>query len=717
MNSLLDTAWNILDEFQDRTDKLKNILKVLKKIPDILVYSESWKKLNNIPKINSKKFKLYIWQIFNNSLGLYDEDFIIWSIKSYLWKLEEWEKLIIESSSIVSWLVNNIREKDWALSPQDQIKYLNEIIEKYFPDQKDKIQIKRIEDTNGELLSEIAKNWLDSLQSDEEPKLDKNPSSLSLAKILYKATSKNNDFFVKIASTKWKKRQKWEKFDKANLENYYAIIEIAIRLKDYINGVTIQWWESRQREYDEIIFNILNWSYDYIQELKELKEFCQSTQKTPFSSLTFSKDRYKKEVERQLQKNDFLRKARNIIWITSLTVSTILWTWVWTLHRYKQKQEQELDKKIETILLHSLKDKTIYTFLKPWFWTVEYKTDEAKKILLDMTWTKLSRLFIDRYWNWNSNISEKELKLFFILEMIELKQFPHYDDYDWEKPYIKFIEKVLQNPRAKAELILKWFNVDKDYFKYTSYKDAFERTYKNTWDFELNRDFINSWSETYVDSKWNYHDIKKIRCYTIPSMWDINCPTWLSPWNEYMLSRDSIYSKYSLKKWKEVALDFLSTPFNELVLEIMTKWYIFSDDMRSQENNIRKKLVNLVLEKKYTLEEIKWWWVKEIIAFLQNNFKDALTLDFRQIIENTINLDSKTIIEINKNKDNLFVDKIWEIEIWHIKYSVTILKFNWNKYFYLDSSVIYNHWEGLMLFWYSSLDDSKKFSEELLKLL
>jgi len=325
MNSLLDTAWNILDEFQDRTDKLKNILKVLKKIPDILVYSESWKKLNNIPKINSKKFKLYIWQIFNNSLGLYDEDFIIWSIKSYLWKLEEWEKLIIESSSIVSWLVNNIREKDWALSPQDQIKYLNEIIEKYFPDQKDKIQIKRIEDTNGELLSEIAKNWLDSLQSDEEPKLDKNPSSLSLAKILYKATSKNNDFFVKIASTKWKKRQKWEKFDKANLENYYAIIEIAIRLKDYINGVTIQWWESRQREYDEIIFNILNWSYDYIQELKELKEFCQSTQKTPFSSLTFSKDRYKKEVERQLQKNDFLRKARNIIWITSLTVSTILW--------------------------------------------------------------------------------------------------------------------------------------------------------------------------------------------------------------------------------------------------------------------------------------------------------------------------------------------------------------------------------------------------------
>lgn len=717
MNSLWNIAWGLSNRFQEVWNKLENISKVFKKIPDILVYTVSWKKLKKIPKINSHNFKLYIWQIFNNSLGLYDEDFIIWSIKSYLSMLDEWEKLVIESSSIVSWTVNNIREKDWALSPQDQITYLNEIVEKYFPEQKDKILINRLEDTNSDLLSEIEKNWLVSLESDNQLKLDKNTSSLDLAKILYKATCENNDFFVKIASTAWKKRQKWEKFDKANLENYYAIVEIAIRLKDYINGVNIHWWESRQREYDEIIFNILNWNYDHIQELKKLKEFCLSIQKTPFSSLTFSKDRYKKELERQLQKKDFLRKVRNIIWVTSLAVWAIVWTWVWTLDWYKQKQEQGLDKKIETILLHSLKDKTIYTFLKPWFWTIEYKTDESKKLLLDMTWTKLAKYFIQRYWNWNSNISEKELKLFFILEMIEFKQFPHYDDYEWEKPYIKFIEKVLQNPRAKAELILKWFNVDKDYFKFTSYKDAFERTYKNTWDFELNRDFINSLSETYVDSKWNYHDIKKIRCYTIPSMWDINCPIWLSPWNEYMLSRDSTYSNYSLEKWKEVALDFLSTPFNELVLEIMTKWYIFSDDMHSQEKNIRKKLVNLVLEKKFTLEEIKSRWVKEIIAFLQNNFKDILIIDFKQICEDTINLDDELIKKFNENKDNLFVDKIWEIKMWTFDYSVTILEFNWKKYFYLDSSVIYDHWESLRLYWYLTLEESKNFSKELQKLL
>lgn len=710
MNFLGNMTWNLSDKFQKTRDKLKQVSEVLKKVPGILVYKISWEKTDILPKINSTNFRLYIWQIFNNQLGLYDEEFIIWAIETYLNQLEKWEKLVIESSSIISWLVNWLREKEWALKQEEQEKYLQELIEKYFSKEKDKIQINRIENKHKELFDSIEKDWLEWLKSDNNIELDENSWSLDIAKLLYKASQKNHNFFVRLVSTV---KGNKDKGNQENLKNYYALVEIAIRITDYLNWIYIHGGEARQSLYDHIIFDILNWKYDKITELKYLQEFCLSKSNFSFSSLNFSKDKYEKEQERQESEKDFWWKVRKVALQTSLAVSIALWSSVWSIQWYKNKQEQILDERINAVLIEALKNDTIYTFLKPGWWK-RYETAKDKMKYLDFTWDKLVKYFIARYWEWS--INKKELKLFFIWEMIELKKFPFFEDSSWEKSYIEFIEKVLHNPRAKAELISKWFNVDNNYLKYELYKSAFQTTYNYKWEYKVDSGLINSWTIEYIDRRWNSYDIKLYKCDIKPMIWTTNCIPNLNIWDSYILAKKWWYWEYNISDWREVAFDFLSSPYNSLVKEIIIIWTQFWNNFFQIEDDIRKRLLKLVQEKKYSVEEIKSWWVKEIIVFLQKNFKEYLKVDFKEVAENTLNLDEKTIKEIAENKWEFLVDKVWEIKIWELNYLITIFEFNWKKYFYLDLSS-YNYWEWLNLYWYTSIEDSKDFSKKLLKLL
>lgn len=709
MNLAWSIVWNLSEGFQKARDKLNTVSEVLKKTPDVLVCKVSWYIVNKTPELKVTNFRLYIWQIFNNWRWLYDEEFIIWAIKTYLEHLEKWEKLVIESAWIVSWIVNWLQKKDWALSSDEQVRYLEKIVSTYFPKEKERIQINKIEDRHNDLLSTIKENWLDWLKSID---LDKDFSSLYIVWLLYKASQKSNKFFTRILSTI--KKTNWERED---FKNYYALIEIAIRLTDYFNWIYIHGWEERQSLYDSIITDILNWKFDYIEELKVLKEMWDIT-KLPFSTLNFSKDKYKKEKERQEKEKSLTRKVRNTIWWVTLSVASALWGINYGINSYKDLQEYELDERINTQLINALENKSIYIFFKPSIHE-EIKTDAEKLDYLQKTWDTLVDLFTARYWEWKVN--KKELKLFFVVRMVEILQFPHITDSSWEKSYIEFIEIVLQNPIWRTELISMWFEVDNNYWKYEWLKKSFETTYKYNWNYKISWDKLNIWVMNYVGSNWNSYEIQNYTCDFKPMIGSVNCPAWIDINQSYILARIWDYSDFTTEDWKKVALDFLSSPYNLLIKQIISIWPMFWNVLYTLENEVRKKLVELVLEKRFTPEQIKSWWSKEIIVFLQKNFKEHLRVDFEEIAKNTLNLDEKTIKEFSEQKDKLFADRVWKIKIEYAKnfqvdHMLVVFEYKWKKYFYLDSTN-YSYWEWLRLYWFTNINDTKKFSDELLKLL
>nr|MDD3720590.1 hypothetical protein [Candidatus Gracilibacteria bacterium] len=714
MDILGNVAGKLSNNFQSTKEKLEQISNVLRKVPDILVFSFSGKKTNNLPKIKSDNFRLYIGQIFTDGRGLYDEEFLIGSIKTYLEKLEYGENLIIENSSIVSWIVNGLREDDNAISSNEQVVYLEQIINKYFPKQKSRIIISKIEDSHKELLSTIEKKGLEGLKSDENIGLNKNFTSLDIAKLLYKASQKNDNFFTRLVSTM--KKRKGVEYNKNDLESYYTLIEIAIRLTDFVKGISIQGGEARQSLYDHIIIDILNGNFDEITELKTIKNFCLYTAKIPFfRTLNFSKEKYKQEQERQEQEKIFKNKTNKIAIPTALLVTALIGGQIKSTYDDYTK-EQALDERINAVLVEALKDKTIFTYFKP-AWGAKYETDKEKIHYLDETGWTLVKLFKSRYGE--GDASDKELKLFFIGEMIELMSFPFYEDMTGEESYIKFIERVLQIPRVKRELISMGFNVDNNYLKYEKYKQAFSTTYNYSGNLNQTSklDFASNTLE-YIDSKGTIYQVEIHTCKTTwPSIPSNGCLISQNVGDNYILASKWNYGDYNLKDGKKVALDFLSSPYNRLIQKIIITGTTFGDNFFNLEDDIRKKIVDLVIEKKYSEEEIKSWETEDIIIFLQNNFKEHLNTDFKEIAANTLNLDEKTINELSKHKGNFFTTKIGKIKIGVIDYSINIFEFKGKKYFYLDFGN-YNNGEGLNLYGFKvDNDDTTKFLQDLLEKL
>lgn len=672
----------------------KHLPNVFFEIPGIVYYAKNWVQVdkNEINTIDFSKLKIYVGQTREDDDSLYSNDFYIWlisSLKDLI--LKNWI-LNIEICSNVNTFTNPWNENE--MTENEQVNYIKKIIDNNFPELKEKIKITKLSDNHKNLLDRFANEWLNIFDKNiDKINLENNIDSLELAKILYIASIENLDFQKRIYWT-IPTRLKAVKHKKIR---YYSILEIAIRLTDYINWITIQGWERRQEIYDIIIRAIINWDYNHIPAIKKIYDFLKTKQNLwTFDSLHFNKKAFEKELERK----EKVKKIRNVIWAVSLSVSLILW-WIWTwIHLNKQKQSEDLSNRKKILMSQALEKKSL-TQYHWWFWNQEYKTDNQKYERINHLWNKLVKLFIQKYWK--GNIMWEELQLFFISKMLENNKYSFDEINYWDKEFAKFIDEILEKPINKATLLSFWFNVDNNYWEYFEYKEDFLNTYKSDIKLELDKREVKKLWE-YITKDWDFPDIALYK----------------KDWKGYIVAKNYTNDKYSFEKAKDVSLDFLWTPFNNFSTLLINIWNSLGKDFFHLDKQIIKLLVDKVISWESNVKDIKNWNLIDKINFLYKNFPDKFGFDLKEVLNDTINMPQELVDEIIKDKMNLFFTKVWMYTLDEknsLEYSVYVYEYKQKRYFILDMWWD-NLWESLKIYLNKSrFTDWKEFASRLSKLL
>ncbi|MFZ2151172.1 MAG: hypothetical protein WAZ12_05045 [Candidatus Absconditicoccaceae bacterium] len=246
------------------------------------------------PELNGNISHIYIGKMNEEEVGIYSDDFLKGILLYYIGATTEGEKISLELANCVSEVLGENMEGFMDFKKQKES--IEDLIKKNFGKKIAKtIDIIDLESRHLELFAELRKyekkikteaveKGLSIGELDQTPSFDKfefldydkapklpdyefSFSSLDIAKYLYRVCKNNALFFDKIKAIKPEKAK----------SEFYPIIEIAIRLTDFLNGVNIQGGATKQKHYDAIIREIINPYKNISQypEIVQLREFCK----------------------------------------------------------------------------------------------------------------------------------------------------------------------------------------------------------------------------------------------------------------------------------------------------------------------------------------------------------------------------------------------------------------------------------------------------------
>ncbi|MFA5916890.1 MAG: hypothetical protein WC850_01495 [Candidatus Gracilibacteria bacterium] len=674
-----------------------NLAEVIKKTPGILSYFVAGEKkdLHNIPKLNNKNFKFYVGETKKYEKDqFYSEEFYIGAIANLIDLLEKDGTLDIEVGADVSKIMNENGEVTNSMTTQEQIEFIREIIRKNFKKFESKINLINTSKRHPELFNELEKKGLDGLESNiASLELGDNFKSLDIAKLLYKACKKDEKIFNIIKGTRPEKVKESD----SEKPKYYSLVEIAFRLTDYINGITIQGGERRQERYDIIIRAIINGDFNNIPSIKKIYDFLQTKQNLGiFDSLHFNK----KAFEKELEKIGKIKRIGKLIGAISLAVSIILGLHTAGIHLNKQKQTEDLNNRKKTLISQAL-EKTSLTQYYGLLGFQEYTTDDQKYERINDLGSKLANLFIQKYGK--GNIMGEELQLFFISKMIENNKYS-FNKIDYgDTDFLKFIDEILEKPINKATLVSFGFNVDNNYGEYATYKEDFLNTYKSDIELDLDKSEVKKIGE-YIARDGNPSDIALYK----------------KDGKRYIVARNYSNGKYSFEKARVVSLDFLGTPFNHFSILLINTGNSLGIGFSHFEEKIIKLLVDKVISGESNIRDIKNWNLIDKINFLYKNFPDKFGFDLKEVLNDTINMPQEIVDEIIQNKKKIFFTKVGMYKFdkkSNTEYSIFIYEFKNKKYIISDLGDSNN---GELLKLYGSkynIEGGKEFASKLSKLL
>lgn len=437
------------------------------------------------------------------------------------------------------------------MTEDGQKQYLKWLICKYFPRYVNRIIFKNLKNEHKDLLDVIDNWWVFSLDSIEIN--NRFPDCVFIAKILYKACQNNEQFFKNLAKTKPNKKKKWDKFLKNDFSNYYALFEFAIRINNLISWITIQGWEVRQREYDLIIKDILTWGYDYVPELKELKELCIKIWVTDFQALYFNKSKYVKEKKRLENRNNFLKKSWKII----LWVTTAVWVAMWTIF-YKETQKEE---KIRITIERMLDDwKAFSHILDNWMFGARdsdgsllfvYDSPEKKYKFIREKASEILKEFQLLFWK---SDDPKNLELLIITEMaLYIQKNQTFNSLDW---WINFIKYFVS--KYRPYLIWLWFQAETNLWIFEKYIKAIQNTLElSKKDFDYYNYYVSSSIWKYIGSDWYEYEIWRKKCEMVSGIWWFPCGIG-HIWKTFIFARYFSNKPWNFKLSQQIAEDMLN---------------------------------------------------------------------------------------------------------------------------------------------------------------
>jgi len=362
-----------------------------------LTYTIDGKKTNidNIT-IDPESFRIYIGAMDKKHQETYTDELIIGMIH-YLMQVEKLEHTTIVLGTPVSKIFNDDPNK---MTIEMQKSHLESLIKKNFWRRTlKKVTIQSIDREEHQNVFHLIKEWY--RQSINEPELNV-LNSTELWKYLYRLYANNKDFAHDIQKTKPQELQNSVQAD------LYGITEIAIRLTDFLQGITLQWGVKRQEKYDKIITNLLNPYYPNYEECKQLRNIIKRQEPAHFRTLYFDTNKTHNVVEKTEKAKQTKSKMRNVILLTwSLLLATISW-WVSTSKYLSYKHIKKIEQTTENSIEQMLEWVTIME--SSMYHSTELKTLEAKKKFIYDIIDKLCIAYIELYNN-TEEPNDKEMAI------------------------------------------------------------------------------------------------------------------------------------------------------------------------------------------------------------------------------------------------------------------------------------------------------------------
>lgn len=330
-----------------------------------LTYTIDGKK-NNIDNvtINPESFRIYIGAMDKKHQETYTDELIIGMIY-YLMKIEKLEHATIILGTPVSKIFNEDPNK---MSTSEQKNHLTKLIKKNFwRKTAQKIEIYGIDEQENKEVFYLIKAWY--RKSLHEPNLDI-LNSAEMWKYLYWLYINNKDFAQDIKKTKPQELQNNVQAD------LYGITEIAIRLTDFLQGITLQWWIKRQEKYDRIITNLLNPYYPNYGQCKQLKNIIKKNEPAHFRTLYFDTNKTHNIVEKNEKAKQTTNKIRNITMAIAWSLLMTFWWAIWWLKRQENRQYKKMQDITEQNINDILGPAKI---IESWRTSRELKTIAEKK--------------------------------------------------------------------------------------------------------------------------------------------------------------------------------------------------------------------------------------------------------------------------------------------------------------------------------------------------
>lgn len=545
---------DVADKLTLAWETLSNAWERFRKIPGVFSYYKNWEEsdINDIPELTSENFKFYVWQTLKFTKDqFYSEEFYVWAIENLLNNTGKTSVINIEVwAELKQILEPKWENSDIRMSTDEQIEYINYIINKYFKKEKKRINVTDLSDNHSELFYKLESDWVKCVLGDEKLNID-TVNSLNIYNLLYKATESDLKFFNRLKKT----RPTWAKVDDDENWKYYSLAEIAFRLTDYIKWIYIQWWERRQNVYDVIIRDIITGWYNHIELLKQIYDLIESyNPNIDFESIHFNKKKYDKEQNRK----EWVKKIKNYVWWLWLAVSLIVTWWIMWASYIKNQEKQDLQEKIDKAVVElslgmpEFKDYTD-NWMR-WEWWLVYEPLEFSKYNSE----KLAQRFVHIYWEWDEEWY-KFIQLLILQTMKSAEHFfkthYHLGPTSWYNDFIKneFIEK------NKAILILKWYNIDTLLWNYEEYREAINNTIELE-DKELKKyKWMNVSDKKVYKSFYSEYDIGVLECISDTvhfsiAFWVLYCNNDIK-WKKFFVAKNNEW-EYTLFEWSRVINEF-----------------------------------------------------------------------------------------------------------------------------------------------------------------
>ncbi|MFA7718073.1 MAG: hypothetical protein WC875_05140, partial [Candidatus Absconditabacterales bacterium] len=314
--------------------------------------------------VGEDNFRFQIGKMDKKNETIYSKEIILGGVEYLCKKVGNDQKIIIQLRPDLSrYFCNRDQKKknDDVLTFQQEEEKIEKLIKKYFKRRAERIQIVNISDTYPEIFNLLRQNGRKGLEIDNPVVRAENISALSIAQYLYQVSQKNKKFMEMLYNTKSdKQKQEDTKPIGENESDYYALVEVAIRLYEILKGINIQGGIDRQTKYDKIIGGILygkdinTFKTKNYPDILALHNVCnQIAPQVEFEKIYVSTKEIKAIENKKTEKNILMKK---VVSYTSIALATVLsLTAGYEISEYNQKKQAE--KISEALLDKSLSGK------------------------------------------------------------------------------------------------------------------------------------------------------------------------------------------------------------------------------------------------------------------------------------------------------------------------------------------------------------------------